>query len=99
VSKFKVGDIVHFIGEVTLDLDKFPGKRVLVKWKKKNTLLKIIKVDYDDTVRVVTQSYERWLHCSDIILAVKDNAINRLLYPEYIEENGYLVQKEKYANS
>ena len=27
------------------------------------------------------------------------NDMNKLLYPDYIEENGYLVPKEKYENS
>lgn len=32
-------------------------------------------------------------------ILIQDNVINRLLYPDYIEENGYLVPKEKYENS
>ena len=87
MSKFKIGDIVHYIGDSSLEDD------IMAKWKKERTLLKIIKVDYDDTVKVVTMTYRRWFYCSDIILAVKDNPINKLLYPDYEEKDGYLVPK------
>jgi hypothetical protein len=99
-SKFKVGDKVKVISLDNTSSTRLPLTGPKRRWLSEQETLIVISFDESDCSLKLNDGYiDQWVHYKDVVRVIKINDLNKLLYPEYIEENGYLVPKEKYENS
>jgi hypothetical protein len=102
MSKFKVGDIV-----IPIQIKSSPKWSILmhdcVEQKSRCIVIKCLG-DNMYEIQPIDQ-YNKWLvsslpnyffHGEDLTPRCPINSLNKLLYPDYVEYEGYLISKEAY---
>lgn len=93
--KFKAGDKVKIISLDNTSTTRLPLTSFKRRWLSEQETLIVISFDEsDNTLRLNDGNIDQWVHYKDVVSAIQINDLNKLLYPDYIEENGYLVPKD-----
>lgn len=95
MSRFKAGAKVKIISLENTGRTRLPLTTSKKRWFNEQVTLTVISLDKsDNTLKLNDGIIDQWVHYKDVVSIIKINPINKILYPDYVEEDGYLVPKD-----
>jgi hypothetical protein len=93
--KFKIGDKVMITGDLR-STDYLCGLTpAIFDWQDNKIMLEVVEINYQGMLKLTeTHRCSCWLSPEDLSFCGHPiNPLNRILYPDYVEEDGLLVPR------